>query len=130
MSQGQEAEESKIDSGDTTPQEEALQTRTPRKNGASAIKNNSSSSNSSDNEDRETGYWKSKNRRRYEEDEDISLPCRLQKVDTFTRRISDFSDNRRRRMPANVKTYDGTGDPDDHLKIGHNLCGAICSTLP
>lgn len=36
--QGQEAEESRIDLGDSTPQVEALQTRTPRKNGASATK--------------------------------------------------------------------------------------------
>jgi hypothetical protein len=38
VSPGQEAEESKKDLGNTLPQEEALQTRTPRKNGASAIK--------------------------------------------------------------------------------------------
>ncbi|GJT76349.1 hypothetical protein Tco_1043074 [Tanacetum coccineum] len=42
---------------------------------------------------------------------------RRAKVDAFARRISDFSEDKRRRMPANVKTYDGTGDPDDHLKI-------------
>ena len=47
----------------------------------------------------------------------MSRPWRRQKIDAFTRRISDFSEDKRRRMPANVKTYDGTGDPDDHLKI-------------
>ena len=47
----------------------------------------------------------------------MSRPWRRQKVDAFTRRISDFSEDKRRRMPANVKTYDGTGDPDDHLKF-------------
>jgi hypothetical protein len=47
----------------------------------------------------------------------MSRPWRRQKVDAFTRRINDFSDDKRRRMPTNVKTYDGTGDPDDHLKI-------------
>nr|GFD51142.1 reverse transcriptase domain-containing protein [Tanacetum cinerariifolium] len=77
----------------------------------------SSSSDSSDNEDEETGYWKSRNGYRNQEDEDMSHPWRRQKVDAFTRRISDFSKDKRRRMPANVKTYDGTGDPDDHLKI-------------
>ncbi|GKF43433.1 hypothetical protein Tco_0129985 [Tanacetum coccineum] len=51
------------------------------------------------------------------EDEDMSRPWRRQKVDAFTRRISDFSEDKKRRMPANIKTYDGTGDPDDHLKI-------------
>ncbi|PWA95917.1 reverse transcriptase domain-containing protein [Artemisia annua] len=67
--------------------------------------------------DKETGHWKSRGRRREEEDEDISLPWRRQKVDAFSKRISDYSDNKKRRMPSNVKTYDGTGDPDDHLKI-------------
>ncbi|GJW46772.1 hypothetical protein Tco_0078418 [Tanacetum coccineum] len=47
-----------------------------------------------------------KRRRQYREDEDMSLPWRRQKVDAFTRRISDFSEDKRRRMPANVKTYD------------------------
>nr|GEZ94354.1 reverse transcriptase domain-containing protein [Tanacetum cinerariifolium] len=77
----------------------------------------SPSSDSSDNEDEETGHWKSRNEYRNQEDEDMSRPWRPQKVDAFTRRISDFSEDKRRRMPANVKTYDGTGDPDDHLKI-------------
>lgn len=80
-------------------------------------KNNSSSSDSSDNEDKETGHWKSRGKRREEKDEDLSLPWRRQKVDAFTRRISEYSDCKKRRMPTNVKTYDGTGDPDDHLKI-------------
>nr|GEW67655.1 reverse transcriptase domain-containing protein [Tanacetum cinerariifolium] len=65
---------------------------------------------SSDSED-------SRCKRRKREDEDMSRPWRRQKVDAFTRRISDFSEDKRRRMPANVKTYDGTVDPDDHLKI-------------
>nr|GFB32827.1 reverse transcriptase domain-containing protein [Tanacetum cinerariifolium] len=77
----------------------------------------SSSSDSSDNEDKETGHWKSRNGYRNQEDEDMSRPWRRQKVDAFTRRISDFLEDKRRRMPANVKTYKGTGDPDDHLKI-------------
>jgi hypothetical protein len=102
-------------------------------------KNNTSSSDSSDNEDKETGHWKSIGKRREEKDEDLSLPWRRQKVDAFTRRISDNSDRKKRRMPTNVKTYDGTGDPDDHLKIFESaaaienwpsLCGSTCSTLP
>nr|GFC70467.1 reverse transcriptase domain-containing protein [Tanacetum cinerariifolium] len=80
-------------------------------------KKSSSSSDSSDNEDEETGHWKSRNGYRNQEDKDMSRPWRFQKVDAFTRRISDLSEDKRRRMPANVKTYDGTGDPDDHLKI-------------
>ncbi|GJU13379.1 hypothetical protein Tco_1135775 [Tanacetum coccineum] len=79
----------------------------------------SSSEDTSDNEDAETGHWKSKNKYRGDEDEDMSRPWRRQKVDAFTRRISDFSEDKKRRMPANVKTYDGTERriPDDHLKI-------------
>nr|GEZ67776.1 reverse transcriptase domain-containing protein [Tanacetum cinerariifolium] len=72
----------------------------------------SSSSDSSENEDEETGHWKSKNGYRNLEDEDMSRPWRRQKVDAFTRRISDFSKDKRRRMPANVKTYDGTEDAE------------------
>nr|GEY47896.1 reverse transcriptase domain-containing protein [Tanacetum cinerariifolium] len=77
----------------------------------------SSSSDSSDNEDEETGHWKSRSGYRNQEDEDMSRPWRRQKFDAFTRSISDFSKDKRRRMHANVKTYNGTGDPDDHLKI-------------
>ncbi|GKG44078.1 hypothetical protein Tco_0483171, partial [Tanacetum coccineum] len=73
----------------------------------------------------ETGHWKSKNKYRGDEDEDMSRPWRRQKVNAFTRRISDFSEDKKRRMPsANVKTYDGTGDPDDHLKMFES--GFIC----
>ncbi|GJX64740.1 hypothetical protein Tco_0299083 [Tanacetum coccineum] len=50
-----------------------------------------------------------RNKYRGDEDEDMSRPWRRQKVDAFTRRISDFSEDKKRRMPANVKTYDGTG---------------------
>ncbi|GJV70140.1 hypothetical protein Tco_1485649 [Tanacetum coccineum] len=50
-------------------------------------------------------------------DSEDSRRKRRRRVDAFTRRISDFSEDKKRRMPANVKTYDGTGDPDDHLKI-------------
>ncbi|GJT62281.1 hypothetical protein Tco_1005814 [Tanacetum coccineum] len=69
----------------------------------------SSSEDTSDNEDVETGHWKSKNKYHGDEDEDMSRPWRRQKVDAFTRRISDFSEDKKRPMPANVKnTYDGT----------------------
>ncbi|GJY27887.1 hypothetical protein Tco_0403654 [Tanacetum coccineum] len=39
------------------------------------------------------------------------------KVDPFTPRIRNFKSLRKTRMPNNVKTYDETGDPDDHVKI-------------
>nr|GEV57801.1 reverse transcriptase domain-containing protein [Tanacetum cinerariifolium] len=37
--------------------------------------------------------------------------------DPFTPRIRNFESSRRTRMPNNVKTYDGMGDPEDHVKI-------------
>ncbi|GKG34606.1 hypothetical protein Tco_0437302, partial [Tanacetum coccineum] len=98
-----------LDNG--APRVKVLQVQTPRTVGANAAED------TSDNEDAETGHWKSKNKHRKDEDEDMSRPWRRQKVDAFTRRISYFSEDKKRRMPANVKTYDGTGDPDDHLKI-------------
>ncbi|GJU67005.1 hypothetical protein Tco_1253264 [Tanacetum coccineum] len=36
----------------------------------------------------------------YREDEDMSLPWRRQKVDAFARRISDFSEDKRRLLPV------------------------------
>ncbi|GKA43044.1 hypothetical protein Tco_0735704 [Tanacetum coccineum] len=41
-----------------------------------------------------------------DEDEDMSRPWRRQKVDAFTRRISDFSEDKKRRMPATLKSSD------------------------
>nr|GEZ21271.1 reverse transcriptase domain-containing protein [Tanacetum cinerariifolium] len=38
------------------------------------------------------------------------------KVDPFTPRIRNFKNSRKTRMPNNVKTYDGTADPEDHVK--------------
>ncbi|GJR91954.1 hypothetical protein Tco_0215965 [Tanacetum coccineum] len=46
----------------------------------------SSSEDSSDNEDAKTGHWKSQNKYREDEDEDMSRPWRRQKVDAFTQR--------------------------------------------
>nr|GEU39693.1 reverse transcriptase domain-containing protein [Tanacetum cinerariifolium] len=39
------------------------------------------------------------------------------KVDPFTSRIRNFKTSRKTRTPNNVKTYDGTGDPEDHVKF-------------
>nr|GEW18134.1 reverse transcriptase domain-containing protein [Tanacetum cinerariifolium] len=35
----------------------------------------------------------------------------------FTPRIRNFKSSRKTRMPNNVKTYDQTGDPEDHVKV-------------
>ncbi|GKC66466.1 hypothetical protein Tco_1099064 [Tanacetum coccineum] len=64
------------------------------------------------------GHWKSRTKRRNLVDEDdLAIPWTCEDVDPFTPRIRNFKSLRKTRMPNNVKTYDGTGDPEDHLKI-------------
>ncbi|GKB38301.1 hypothetical protein Tco_0883243 [Tanacetum coccineum] len=47
-------------------------------------------------------------------DEDLSKPFKEVLKCPFTRKIVEFS-SPGHRMPANVKIYDGTGDPEDHV---------------
>ncbi|GJU48592.1 hypothetical protein Tco_1218147 [Tanacetum coccineum] len=64
------------------------------------------------------GHWKSKSKRHKPTDEDdLAVPWICEEVDPFTPRIRNFKSSRKTRMPNNVKTYDGTGDPEDHVKI-------------
>ncbi|GKE43823.1 hypothetical protein Tco_1471107, partial [Tanacetum coccineum] len=64
------------------------------------------------------GHWKSKEKRRkLADEEDLAVPWTCEDVDPFTSRIRNFKGSRKTRMPNNVKTYDGTRDPEDHLKI-------------
>ncbi|GJR78696.1 reverse transcriptase domain-containing protein [Tanacetum coccineum] len=64
------------------------------------------------------GHWKSRTKRRKLADEDdLAEPWTCEDVDPFTPRIRNFKSSWKTRMPKNVKTYDGTGDPEDHLKI-------------
>ncbi|GJW98416.1 reverse transcriptase domain-containing protein [Tanacetum coccineum] len=50
------------------------------------------------------------------DEEDLAVPWTCEEVDPFTPRIRNFKSSRKTRMPNNVKTYDGTGDPEDHVK--------------
>ncbi|GKC73791.1 hypothetical protein Tco_1119674 [Tanacetum coccineum] len=64
------------------------------------------------------GHWKSKTKRRKRtEEDDLVVPWTCEDVDPFTPKIPNFKSSQRTRIPNNVKTYDGTGDPEDHLKI-------------
>nr|GEX87814.1 reverse transcriptase domain-containing protein [Tanacetum cinerariifolium] len=64
------------------------------------------------------GHWKSKlKRRKPTGEEDLAVPWSCEEVDPFTPRILNFKSSRKTRIPNNVKTYDGTGDPEDHVKI-------------
>nr|GEW58554.1 reverse transcriptase domain-containing protein [Tanacetum cinerariifolium] len=50
------------------------------------------------------------------EEDDLSQPWVCKETDPFTPRIRYF-DFPTTRMPSHIKTYDGSEDPDDHLKI-------------
>nr|GEY72767.1 hypothetical protein [Tanacetum cinerariifolium] len=50
------------------------------------------------------------------DEDDLTRPWMCEEEDPFTPRIRNFESSRRTRMPNNVKTYDGTGDPEDHVK--------------
>nr|GEV65684.1 hypothetical protein [Tanacetum cinerariifolium] len=75
----------------------------------------SSVSKSDSNDER---YQKSKSKRHKSTDEDdLTRPWMCEEEDPFTPRIRNFESSRRTRMPNNVKTYDGTRDPENHVKI-------------
>ncbi|GJV85263.1 reverse transcriptase domain-containing protein [Tanacetum coccineum] len=72
----------------------------------------------SESEDSESGHWKSKSKKKRScrEEDDLSQPWVCKEVDPFTPRIRYF-DFLKTRMPRHIKTYDGSEDPEDHLKI-------------
>ncbi|GJS96126.1 reverse transcriptase domain-containing protein [Tanacetum coccineum] len=74
--------------------------------------------NYSESEDSECGHWKSKLRRKKSsvEDDDLSQPWVCAETDPFTSQICHL-DFPKTRMPSHVKTYNGSEDPEDHLKI-------------
>ncbi|GJW81224.1 reverse transcriptase domain-containing protein [Tanacetum coccineum] len=77
------------------------------------------------------GHWKSRTKRRKLVDEDdLAEPRTCEDVDPFTPRIRNFKSLRKTRMPNNVKTYNGTGDPEDHLKIFQAVAQVECWAMP
>ncbi|GKA32278.1 reverse transcriptase domain-containing protein, partial [Tanacetum coccineum] len=63
------------------------------------------------------GHWKSKLKRQKSSIEnDLSQPWVYEETDHFTPRIRYF-DFPKTQMPSHIKTYDGSQDPEDHLKI-------------
>nr|GEZ37064.1 hypothetical protein [Tanacetum cinerariifolium] len=51
------------------------------------------------------------------DEDDLKKPWMCEKENPFTLRIRNFESSRKTRMTNNVKTYDGTGDPEDHVKV-------------
>ncbi|GJS13791.1 reverse transcriptase domain-containing protein [Tanacetum coccineum] len=73
----------------------------------------------SESEGSAVGHWKSRSKKQRSsiEDDDLSQPWVCEETDPFTPRIRYFDLPKRTRMPSHVKTYDGSEDPEDHLKI-------------
>ncbi|GJR79723.1 reverse transcriptase domain-containing protein [Tanacetum coccineum] len=73
----------------------------------------------SESEDSGGGHWKSKSKKQKSsiEEDDLSQPWVCEETDPFTLRIRYFDFPKKTRMPNNVKTYDESDDPEDHLKI-------------
>ncbi|GKC92360.1 hypothetical protein Tco_1157802 [Tanacetum coccineum] len=72
---------------------------------------------SSESEGSAGGHWKSKLKRQKSNIEDnLSQPWVCKETDHFTPQIRYF-DFLKTRMPNHIKTYDGSGDPEDQLKI-------------
>nr|GEX54962.1 putative reverse transcriptase domain, ribonuclease H-like domain protein [Tanacetum cinerariifolium] len=75
-----------------------------------------SSVSKSDSSDERYQKTRSKSQKSIDED-DLTKPWMCEEEDPITPRIRNFKSSRRTRMPNNIKTYDGTGDPEDHVKI-------------
>nr|GFA98185.1 reverse transcriptase domain-containing protein [Tanacetum cinerariifolium] len=73
-----------------------------------------SSMSRSDSSDGKHRRSRSKRHKTADED-DLTRPWMSKEENPFTPRIRHFESSRKTRMPNNVKTYDGTGDPEDHV---------------
>nr|GEU33828.1 reverse transcriptase domain-containing protein [Tanacetum cinerariifolium] len=63
------------------------------------------------------GHWKSKPKKQKSSmEDDLSQPWVCEETDPFTPRICYF-DFSKTQMPSHIKTYNGSEDPEDHLKI-------------
>nr|GFA95873.1 reverse transcriptase domain-containing protein [Tanacetum cinerariifolium] len=79
--------------------------------------NESSLSSVSKSDSSDGRYRKSRSKGHKPTDEDdLTRPWMCEEEDPFTPRICNFESSSRTRMPNNVKTYDGTEDPEDHVK--------------
>nr|GEX66040.1 reverse transcriptase domain-containing protein [Tanacetum cinerariifolium] len=65
----------------------------------------------------EEKHQRSKPKRHKPAEDDLTKPWTCKEVNPFSPRIRNFKTSRKTRMPNNIKTYDGTGDPEDHVKI-------------
>nr|GEU33197.1 reverse transcriptase domain-containing protein [Tanacetum cinerariifolium] len=91
----------------------------PRIGNASRRKDNKSPLSSVSRSDSSDGRYRRSSSKRHKstDEDDLTRPWMCKEEDPFTPRIRNFESSRRTRMPNNVKTYDETGVPEDHVKI-------------
>nr|GEX61897.1 reverse transcriptase domain-containing protein [Tanacetum cinerariifolium] len=65
----------------------------------------------------EEKHHKSKSKRHKLAEDDLTKSWTCEEVNPFTPRIRNFESSRKTRMPNIIKRYDGTGDPEDHVKV-------------
>nr|GEZ75740.1 reverse transcriptase domain-containing protein [Tanacetum cinerariifolium] len=67
--------------------------------------------------DSNDGKHRKSRRHQPTDEDDLKRPWMCEEENPFTPRIRNFESSQKTRMPNNVKTYDGTGDPEDHVKV-------------
>nr|GEY64381.1 reverse transcriptase domain-containing protein [Tanacetum cinerariifolium] len=67
--------------------------------------------------DSSNGRHRKSTRHQPTDEDDLKKPWMCEEENPFTPRIRNYESSRKTRMPNNVKTYDGTGDPEDHVKV-------------
>nr|GEW92255.1 hypothetical protein [Tanacetum cinerariifolium] len=67
--------------------------------------------------DSSNGMHRKSTRHQPTDEDDLKKPWMCEEENPFTPRIRNFKSSRKTRMPNNVKTYDETGDPEDHVKV-------------
>nr|GEZ31862.1 reverse transcriptase domain-containing protein [Tanacetum cinerariifolium] len=83
-------------------------------------------------EDSGGGHWKSRSKKQKSsiEEDDLSQPWVCEETYPFTPRICCFDFPKKTRILSKVKTYDGSEDPENHLKIFQAATKVECWAMP
>nr|GEV54237.1 reverse transcriptase domain-containing protein [Tanacetum cinerariifolium] len=80
-------------------------------------KRDKSPQSSASRSDSSDGKHRKSRRHQPTDEDDLKRPWMCEEENPSTPHIRNFESSRKTRMPNNVKTYDGTGDPEDHVKV-------------
>nr|GEX93818.1 reverse transcriptase domain-containing protein [Tanacetum cinerariifolium] len=80
-------------------------------------KRDKSPQSSASRSDSSDGKHRKSRRHQPTDEDDLKRLWMCEEENPFTPRIHNFESSRKTRMPNNVKTYDGTGDLEDHVKV-------------